>query len=586
MRGGIMERFSKLLLRIFLGLMLSVILLNSPSCLAADLITNHDWRHFTGATLTDNGIEIMPVGRMIVPKISVPKETKDPDVAEMAKMPPTPNPPINLRGPLLQVEGDFIISTLIDAKSDKEAYLDLYGTLPIIYDEWRQEGKRLRLGVKNGVLMVFVWDGSSPDPIVKKFGDGATGIVTMSVSRIGGNFLFEINGKQVGRLADPGVFSNGEIVFGADAEQGGGFTIRQLSAQSLSTVSKVQVIDREPLKAYTFNPDSLRAIASSRDKPIYIGAAVAAIPLVTDEKYQSLVGREFSMVTPENDMKFQFIHPGPTVYAFNEADALVEFAQNNNIRVHGHALVWHEALPRWVTEGRHSSDEVKQILSEHIRTVVGHYKGKVAEWDVVNEPLKDMGYNTNKGLRSANPWFQAMGEEYIDFAFREANATDENARLYLNEYGIEEPGEKFDVLYALVKRLLARGVPIHGIGFQMHEDMEAGKYVGSQPELVAINMQKIVDLGLEVRVSEMDVNLNAKPTPRRLNEQARGFGDMLAMSIRQDKLKSFGQWGVTDRYSSLAPMFEYFQLGNGLLFDADYQPKPSYYRMKEIMIDQ
>jgi endo-1,4-beta-xylanase len=583
MRGGIMKQFNKLLLRVVIsGVMILPTLFNASICNAADLLTDHDWQHFTGATVTGTGIEIMPVNRMIVPKISVPKETEDADVAEMAKMPPTSNPPINLRGPILQVAGDFSISMTLDVNSYKGAYLDFYGTLPIIYDEWRQEGKTLRLGLKEGALLVSIWNGRSSQPITKEFGEGFLGHVTVNVTRLGDKFFFQVNGKQVGQVSDPGLFDGGQIVLGANAEQGGGFTIRQFSAQALSTASMVRVIDREPLKTYQIMPDSLRSIAA-KNKPIYIGAAVAAIPLVTDEKYQALVGQEFSMITPENDMKFQFIHPEPSLYAFNEADSLVEFAQINHIRVHGHALVWHEALPMWVTGVARSPSEVKQILTDHIRTVVGHYKGRVAEWDVVNEPLKDKEYSTNKGLRSANPWFQSMGEEYIDVAFREAHAADGDAILYLNEYGIEEPGEKFDALYALVKRLLARGVPIHGIGFQMHEDMEAGKYVGSDPSLVAINMKKIVDLGLEVRVSEMDVNMNAKPTPRHLNEQARAFGEMLAMSMRQDGLKSFGQWGVTDRYSSLAPMFEYSQLGNGLLFDADYQPKPAYNKIKQVM---
>jgi endo-1,4-beta-xylanase len=578
-----MKPFNKLLLGVVSsGVMILSILFNSSLCNAADLLTDHDWKHFTGATVTSDGVKIIPVNRMIVPKISVPKETEDSEVAEMAKMPPTSNPPINLRGPILQVAGDFSISMVLDVDSYNGAYLNLYGTLPIIYDEWRQEGQTLRIGLKEGALLVSIWNGRSSKPITKKFGEGLIGTVTINVTRLGDQFLFQVNGKQVGQLSDPGLFSNGEIVFGANAEQGGGFTICQLTAQALGAASIARVVDRDPLRKYQVMPDSLRSIAA-KNKPVYIGAAVAAIPLLTDEKYQALVGQEFNMITPENDMKFQFIHPEPNQYAFYEADSLVEFAQLNNIRVHGHALVWHEALPTWVTGVKRSPSEVRQILTDHIQTVVGHYKGRVAEWDVVNEPLKDKGYNTDKGLRSANPWFQSMGEEYIDVAFREAHAADGDAILYLNEYGIEEPGEKFDALYALVKRLLARGVPIHGIGFQMHEDMDAGKYIGSEPSLVAVNMKKIVDLGLEVRISEMDVNMNAKPTPRHLNEQARAFGEMVAMSIKQDGLKSFGQWGVTDRYSSLAPMFEYFQLGNGLLFDADYQPKPAYHKIKQVM---
>jgi endo-1,4-beta-xylanase len=288
------------------------------------------------------------------------------------------------------------------------------------------------------------------------------------------------------------------------------------------------------------------------------------------------------MITPENDMKFQFIHPLPNVYTFNEADDIVNFALENHMKVHGHALVWHEALPRWVTDTSRSSAETKQLLSDHIRTIVGHYQGKVAEWDVVNEPLKDINLSTTYGLRSENPWYQAMGEFYIDFAFREAHAADPNAQLYLNEYGIEEPGEKFDILYALLKRLLARGVPINGIGFQMHEDMQNGQYVGSEPKLVESNMQRIAALGLKVRISEMDINLNADHVSKHLlYVQACGFSDMLKMALRQPNLASFAVWGVTDRYCSLT--FDYSTFGNGLLFDVNYHPKTAYTQVQQVL---
>ena len=580
-----MKKFNMLLLRMFFGVILLVILFNSSSCLAVDLMTHRDWEHFTGAILTDKGIEITPVGRMIVRKVSVPTETRDSDVAEMAKMLSTPNPSINLRGPILQVVGDFSISMDIYVTNNKGAYLDLYGTLPIIYDEWRQEGKVLRVGLEGGLLVVSIWNGESADPVIKSFATDFTGAGTVTVLRVNKNFIFKVNGKPVGQIADPGLFSNSEIVFGADATMGGGFTIRELTAQATTATSKVTIVDRKPPQLYPVMHSSLRYLAAYRDKPLYIGAAVAAIPLSVDDHYQSLVGHEFSMITSENDMKFQFIHPQPNLYAFNEADIIVEFAERNNIRVHGHTLVWHEALPVWVTGVKHSPQQVQQILSEHIRTIVGRYKGRVGSWDVVNEPLKDRDFRTKHGLRSDNPWFQAMGEDYIEFAFREANSADAEARLYLNEYGIEEPGPKFEALYALVQRLLAKGVPIHGIGFQMHEDMESGRYVGSNPDLVALNMKRIVALGLEVRVSEMDVNMDPPSTPKYLLTQSEAFADMLVMSVKQDGLTSFGQWGVTDRYSSLAPMFEYFQMGNGLIFDAEYQKKPAYKEIQQILAD-
>ena len=129
---------------------------------AADLIAGRDWQHFSGAAVTDTGIVITPLGRVIVPKISLPAESPDAETAEKADDPPVPNPPINLRGPRLQVTGDFSVSAVLDVPSGRGAYLYLYGTLPVIYDEWRQEGKVLSLGLKNGALVVSAWNGFSP----------------------------------------------------------------------------------------------------------------------------------------------------------------------------------------------------------------------------------------------------------------------------------------------------------------------------------------------------------------------------------------------------------------------------------------
>jgi endo-1,4-beta-xylanase len=130
-------------------------------------------------------------------------------------------------------------------------------------------------------------------------------------------------------------------------------------------------------------------------------------------------------------------------------------------------MLWKEALPRWVTTSGYSDSELKDVLADHIATVVGHYRGRVASWDVINEPFEPFGSE----LRTDSPWYQAMSENYIDFALRAVHRADPSAKLYINEFAIEDENGKSDAMFDLAESLLNEGAPLHGIGFQMHEDM-------------------------------------------------------------------------------------------------------------------
>ena len=135
-------------------------------------------------------------------------------------------------------------------------------------------------------------------------------------------------------------------------------------------------------------------------------------------------------------------------------------------------------LPAWLTEGTWTRDELIAIIREHITTVVGHYRGRVAAWDVVNEGVGDDG-----SLRDTI-WLRGIGPEYIDMAFRWAHEADPDALLFYNDYAGEGLGTKSDAIYALVQGLLERGVPINGVGLQMHVSLRWSP----QPQDVAANM--------------------------------------------------------------------------------------------------
>ncbi|MDW8049331.1 MAG: endo-1,4-beta-xylanase, partial [Nitrososphaerota archaeon] len=232
---------------------------------------------------------------------------------------------------------------------------------------------------------------------------------------------------------------------------------------------------------------SLRTLAEKCG--IYIGAAVEPDYLTMD--YAETLKREFNMVTTENVLKFGPVHPQPTVYSFAGADRVIEFAEAHGMKVRGHTLVWHSQLPSWITAGRYTRDEWIQILRDHIMTVVGRYRGRIYAWDVVNEAIDDSG-----ALRNTI-WLQNIGPEYIELAFRWAHEADPNALLFYNDYGAEGLGVKSDAVYNLVKGLLEKGVPIHGVGLQMHISADSPP----SPQSVAANIRRLNNLGLEVHIT-------------------------------------------------------------------------------------
>ena len=242
--------------------------------------------------------------------------------------------------------------------------------------------------------------------------------------------------------------------------------------------------------------DSLRTLAVARG--FWIGAGdIHIVPLSADAQYRDVLAREFNILTPAVAMKFAQVQPDIDRHTFDTADAIVAFARAHDMRVRGHTLVWHEALPLWLTAGQFGRDHLAAILKDHILTEVGHFRGRVSAWDVVNEGLDSSG-----DLRDTI-WLRALGPDYIDQAFRWARQADPDVPLFYNEFGAEGMGPKSDGLYRLAWGMLARGVPIRGVGLQMHVSLNDG----SRPADVAANMRRLAALGLEIQITEMDVRI-------------------------------------------------------------------------------
>ena len=325
-----------------------------------------------------------------------------------------------------------------------------------------------------------------------------------------------------------------------------------------------------PTPAPADSPPTLRSLAEKRG--LRIGAAVFPEG-VTDPAYASLLGREFNMLTPENAINMKYSQPQPGQFDFTRADTLVAFAQANQMAVYGHVLVWDGDLPDWITGRSFTREQMMQVLCTHIKTVVNHYRDQVYAWTVVNEPFDDKGQLRN------TLFLQSIGPDYIAMAFQWANEADPSAVLVLNETYAEGLNRKSQAVYALAQGLLNNGVPLHAVGLQMHV------ILGSAPtsdELQA-NMQRLAGLGLQVYITEMDIRTqySSESTPEITTRFTQIYQQSMAACLRTPACRIFNTWGLTDRYTWIT-----WWTGNPdspLLFDQDYQPKPAYFALLELL---
>jgi endo-1,4-beta-xylanase len=315
----------------------------------------------------------------------------------------------------------------------------------------------------------------------------------------------------------------------------------------------------------------------------------------TDPKAKPFIAENFNSVTAENAMKWEKIHPMPDKYDFAVADSIVKFGLTNNMFVVGHVLIWHSQTPDWVFQDSLGNpltrDALISRMRDHISTVVGHFKGKVKGWDVVNEAVDEDG-----SLRKSK-WLEIIGEDYMKLAFGFAYEADPHAELYYNDYNNELTGKREGVL-SIIKDLQQKGIKIDGVGIQGHWHLDS-------PELNVLDesIGKYASLGLKVMITEMEVNV--LPTPPEvygadISQQARyleilnpypaGLPDSVSSQLAQryadlfrillkhkDTVTRVTFWGVHDGYSWKNDWPIKGRTNYPLLFDRNYIPKPAYY---------
>ncbi|MEO7222396.1 MAG: endo-1,4-beta-xylanase [Devosia sp.] len=307
--------------------------------------------------------------------------------------------------------------------------------------------------------------------------------------------------------------------------------------------------------------DTLRALAAARG--IDIGAAVDVRALASEADYAEVLEREFSMVVGENAFKWENIHLTSKLYYFDDTDAIVAFAEANGMKVRGHTLVWHNQNPSWLARNLKTRDEAIAALKDHIQTVVGHYKGRIVAWDVVNEAVDD-----STGELRESPWLTAIGPDYIALAFQFAREADPDAKLYYNDYSAEGVGGKGDAVYELVKGLKEQGVPIDGVGWQGH--FQSSSFIMDMKD----NGRRLAELGLEVSITELDVRIPIPVTDLMLEKQAKMYAKVTEICLALPNCKAIVAWGFTDKHSWVPGFFS--GEGAALPFDESYTPKPAY----------
>ena len=330
-----------------------------------------------------------------------------------------------------------------------------------------------------------------------------------------------------------------------------------------------------------------RTIAVALAATIVVGAAAVAIPAaqaattlkdlataagkdigfaldpnrLSESAYKSIADSEFNLVVAENAMKWDATEPSQNSFSYGSGDQVASYAASTGKELYGHTLVWHSQMPGWVTNL--SGTALESAMTNHVTNVATHFKGKVSSWDVVNE-----AFDENGARRADSPFQQKLGDGYIETAFRAARAADPDAKLCINDYNTDAINSKSTAIYNLVRDFKSRGVPIDCVGFQSH------LIIGQVPSTMQQNLQRFADLGVDVRITELDIRMTTPADATKLATQAADYKKVFQICLAVSRCQGVTIWGITDKYSWVPGVFS--GQGAALVWDDNYAKKPAY----------
>jgi endo-1,4-beta-xylanase len=333
-------------------------------------------------------------------------------------------------------------------------------------------------------------------------------------------------------------------------------------------VPPIDVVEPEPTPAEPLVTTLVEAASKANKR---IGTALSHGVLSNNETdYLDIVKKEFNYVTPENAGKWGSIQTSTSdVWDFDALDSMIDFVEENDMAFKGHALVWHRQAPNFVN-GDVTPEDLTTLINAHIDVTAARYSGQIVAWDVANEVMGD-----DANYRDS-VFFAKLNKSFIADAFIRAHAADPKAKLFYNDYSIDNVNAKSDAVLTMVTELVDADVPIHGVGFQMHLDASNAPSTQQMTE----NFQRFVDLDLDVNISEIDVRLSSLPWDQftKLAVQQQVYHRAVNACMNVERCDAVTIWGFTDKYSWIDGEFG---PDDPLIYTADYQRKPAYFAIAD-----
>ncbi len=530
----------------------TVSMLAEPIGQDVNIIKHGTWR-LAGAQATQEGLIVHPTRQTT--------EHRESGVYQ-------PDYPINLFGTHLRIPQQCTLETTIEHAEG--AAFHCYARPPLVRDDARIDYGSIRMMFEDNTLRVQSWNGDKQPDIDQRFPLGDTRERRrLTLGRDAARLMFAVDGRVVGELNNRNIFNDNRLWFGFDAQHQEAVVQRLYAKGS----GEVIAVDASTLMVQQM-PGGMQARARQKNSNLLIGAAVAPGPMVADKTYSALLfGGEYGLITPENELKPVHIMPHEGITTFENADGIIELAHRHGLEVHGHTLVFERSLPAWMrrlpTDTAAEKARVREVMEQYITTVVGHFKGRIKSWDVINEPLAD--FKGGRPQWREHLWYRAMGPQYVEIALRAARAADPQVLLFVNENAIENDEDnskkmRWDFLLREVavpmrQRGLLDGVGMQGHVYQLPRD-------SIRASTVKTHLQQLSQYELLGRISEIDVTTN------NAKNQAEQYSNALRPCTAAPNCDGFITWGVMMGYGN-----------NGMPWDRDGCAAPAISAMKQVLSD-